>query len=78
VKLTTSRYFTPSGASIHGKGIIPDLVTDGPEETPAELSSGKPLLPRDREVRIALDTLKARVPMTQAHTLPVSYRTLVP
>ena len=26
VKLTTSRYFTPSGASIHGKGIIPDIV----------------------------------------------------
>ena len=29
VKLTTSRYFTPSGASIHGKGIIPDIVEGG-------------------------------------------------
>jgi len=63
IKLTTSRYFTPSGASIHGKGIIPDLVAEGPEEAPADLRvSGKPALPlasRDREVRLALDTLKA-------------------
>src|ERR1700719_4366378 len=29
VKLTTSRYFTPSGTSIHGKGIVPDIVEDG-------------------------------------------------
>src|ERR1700759_5197348 len=41
VKLTPSRYFTPSGASIHGKGIIPDLVEEGPEDTPAELITGK-------------------------------------
>ena len=38
VKLTTSRYFTPSGASIHGKGIIPDVVEDGRGRgAPAEL-----------------------------------------
>ncbi len=28
VKLTTSRYFTPSGASIHGTGITPDVSLD--------------------------------------------------
>jgi len=28
VKLTTSRYFTPSGRSIHNRGIIPDIRTD--------------------------------------------------
>jgi carboxyl-terminal processing protease len=77
VKLTTSRYFTPSGASIHGKGLIPDLVTDGPEETPAELTSGKPLVPRDREVRIALDALKARMPVAQAGAVPAMHA-LVP
>ncbi|HUI61280.1 MAG TPA: S41 family peptidase [Steroidobacteraceae bacterium] len=63
VKLTTSRYFTPSGASIHGKGIVPDIVAEGPEEPPAELQSGnsaQPLAARDKEVRLALDTLKAR------------------
>jgi carboxyl-terminal processing protease len=66
IKLTTSRYFTPSGTSIHGKGIIPDIVAQGPEEAPADLrvtsEKGKPVLPltaRDREVQLALDTLKS-------------------
>lgn len=64
IKLTTSRYYTPSGVSIHGKGITPDLVAQGPEEAPADLrvAAGKPALPlaaRDREVQLALDTLKA-------------------
>jgi carboxyl-terminal processing protease len=64
IKLTTSRYYTPSGVSIHGKGIIPDLVADGPELAPADLrvASNKPDLPlaaRDHEVQLALDTLKS-------------------
>jgi carboxyl-terminal processing protease len=29
VKLTTSRYYTPSGDSIHGEGVSPDLVVEG-------------------------------------------------
>lgn len=28
IKLTTSRYFTPSGASIHERGILPDVFVD--------------------------------------------------
>jgi C-terminal processing protease CtpA/Prc len=28
IKLTTSRYFTPSGASIHERGIKPDVVIE--------------------------------------------------
>jgi carboxyl-terminal processing protease len=62
VKLTTSRYFTPSGASIHGKGIVPDIVAPGAEEPPADLLGAKseaPLTTRDKEVRLALDTLKS-------------------
>src|SRR5215469_4701291 len=35
VKLTTSHYYTPSGASIQGKGIIPDIVENGPDEVAA-------------------------------------------
>jgi carboxyl-terminal processing protease len=64
VKLTTSRYFTPSGASIHGKGIVPDIVAQGPEDPPAEMLSAKSapsLTSRDKEVRLALDTLKNHV-----------------
>jgi len=63
VKLTTSRYFTPSGASIHGKGIVPDILEDGPGDPPAELGHGKaegPLTERDADVRLALAVLKER------------------
>lgn len=75
IKLTTSRYFTPSGTSIHQKGIIPDIVADGREEPPAEIGgdSAAPLAQRDREVRLALDTLKAAPALahaTVASTVP--------
>src|SRR5690242_18543621 len=81
VKLTTSRYFTPSGASIHGKGIIPDIVEDGPEEAPAELitaKSSQPLAARDKEVHLALDTLKAHNALLRNPATPLSVRALVP
>jgi carboxyl-terminal processing protease len=32
LKLTTSRYFTPSGKSIQAKGIVPDVMLDETEE----------------------------------------------
>jgi carboxyl-terminal processing protease len=62
VKLTTSRYFTPSGASIHGKGIVPDIMAPGAEEQPADLQAPKgapSLMERDKEVGLALHTLKS-------------------
>jgi carboxyl-terminal processing protease len=68
IKLTTSRYFTPSGASIQAKGIVPDIVAPGPETPPAELNSSRqtqPLVDRDKEVRLALDTLKSETRLTQ-------------
>jgi carboxyl-terminal processing protease len=60
LKLTTSRYFTPSGSSIHEKGILPDLVVDGKDQEPAEFSSSdsRSLVDRDTEVRIALHALE--------------------
>lgn len=54
IKLTTSRYFTPSGASIQEKGITPDVLIDGKETAPNPAS-----VATDREVRVALDTLKS-------------------
>jgi carboxyl-terminal processing protease len=62
LKLTTSRYFTPSGASIHERGILPDLVVDGREQQPAELDADErqPLAARDAEVHLALDELKSQ------------------
>jgi carboxyl-terminal processing protease len=66
LKLTTSRYFTPSGSSIHEKGILPDLVVDGKDQEPAELagSDSRPLADRDAEVRIALRALLHDVRVT--------------
>jgi carboxyl-terminal processing protease len=61
VKLTTSRYFTPSGGSVQGKGIVPDIVERGPEHQPADVTSAKgapSLQARDAEVQLALSTLE--------------------
>ena len=57
IKLTTSRYYTPSGASIQQKGITPDIVVDK-DQNPVDGVSGRALLERDAEVSIALTKLK--------------------
>ena len=59
IKLTTSRYYTPSGISIHEKGIDPDVVVER-DQNPAdgEALAGDTLLERDSEVRLALSRLK--------------------
>jgi carboxyl-terminal processing protease len=61
LKLTTSRYFTPSGASIQGKGIVPDIVENGPAEVADADSSEvrRPLAARDPDVHTGLVTLKS-------------------
>jgi carboxyl-terminal processing protease len=78
VKLTTSRYFTPSGASIHGKGLMPDVPEDGPGSAPAELdaSEGGALSARDADVRLGLSTLKHNHLL--AHTGEPALRALIP
>ena len=68
LKLTTSRYFTPSGASIQGRGLVPDVLESGPDVAPAPLLSGRgssPLAARDNEVRTALRVLRGEA--THAH-----------
>ncbi len=55
LKLTTSRYFTPSGVSIHERGIEPDVKLPEPEATvPGAAAAGE----RDPEVRAAVAFLK--------------------
>ena len=63
IKLTTSKYFTPSGASIHEKGIKPDVVVnendvpkpkDGVDITDAYGSKD------DVELQLALTTLQQK------------------
>jgi len=60
LKLTTSRYYTPSGASINGVGITPDVILTGTDLAPADLDTGNgtpTLARRDSQVAAALAKL---------------------
>jgi carboxyl-terminal processing protease len=64
LRLTTAKYFTPKGRSIHGKGITPDIVVEIPKEQQAQardrLPSTDPLedLKKDVQLQRALDVIK--------------------
>jgi carboxyl-terminal processing protease len=55
IKLTTSRYATPSGTYINERGIEPDVTLSGPDSAPTD-----PVV--DDEVRAALRELQRRAP----------------
>jgi carboxyl-terminal processing protease len=57
VKLTTSRYFTPAGTSIHERGIDPDVVLARQDAAPAARDPAG-----DPEVAAALAQLQGRGP----------------
>jgi carboxyl-terminal processing protease len=57
IKLTTSRYFTPSGEPIHEGGILPDVPLDADADE-APLAAGGTVLERDTVLRQALAELK--------------------
>jgi carboxyl-terminal processing protease len=63
IKLTTSRYYTPSGDSIHGVGVTPDVLI---EETPGfpDLSLSA-ILDREADAQLAeaLEQLQSRAVM---------------
>ena len=59
IKLTTSLYYTPSGASINHTGIAPDVELErDPKPAPAPAPEDAPLAQRDWEVGRALQELK--------------------
>ena len=64
LRLTTAKYFTPKGRSIHGTGITPDIVVELPKETtpPKErpLPAADPAedLKKDVQVQRAVDVIK--------------------
>lgn len=71
IKLTTSHYFTPSGASINQVGIQPDLPYDGVELPPSEPDgSATAAASSDPEVRLALDSLKKAPPRLARLQIP--------
>ena len=74
LRLTTAKYFTPKGRSIHGKGLAPDILVEVPRVTaaapPAAEPPAKPSGPhvetkpqddlkKDPQLQRALDLLKA-------------------
>jgi carboxyl-terminal processing protease len=66
LRLTTARYFTPKGRSIHGKGITPDIVIDPPKDEAAAVPKpGTPppseaeMMKRDVQLQRAIEILKA-------------------
>jgi len=64
IKLTTARYYTPSGRSIQAKGIVPDIVV---EET-ANGSSGPRLREADLERHLENDKDKEPAPAAKPQT----------
>jgi carboxyl-terminal processing protease len=75
IKLTTSLYYTPSGVSIHGQGITPDveILADPTRDLLAGINShetdaGAALLQGDSQLRAALELLQEdRVMQSKAH-----------
>jgi carboxyl-terminal processing protease len=57
LKLTTSRYFTPSGASIHERGLEPDVRLGDARYPPAPVAAGPSA---DPAVQTALQYLRDR------------------
>ena len=70
LRLTTAKYFTPKGRSIHGKGITPDIVVEAPKP-PADQKPVPPSLDpmedlkKDVQLQRALDVIKALRVMEQ-------------
>ena len=72
LRLTTAKYFTPKGRSIHGKGLSPDITVempkpvvtaaakDDPDKEKPPLPSANPVddLKKDVQVQRALDVIK--------------------
>jgi carboxyl-terminal processing protease len=69
LRLTTAKYFTPKGRTIHGKGLTPDIVVEMPKPPPSPpgetpkppppTTDIKDELKRDPQLQRALDLLKA-------------------
>ena len=53
VKMTTARYFTPSGRSIQAEGIVPDITIDHVKVTASENADFEPLREQDLSKHIS-------------------------
>jgi carboxyl-terminal processing protease len=64
VKLTTARYYTPSGRSIQAKGIEPDIVIEQAQNKLEKIDESERI--REQDFIGALDTPKEKAPKTEA------------
>jgi len=53
IKLTTARYYTPSGRSIQAKGIVPDIVVESVKLGPAKIVPEGGIKEKDLDNRLA-------------------------
>ena len=75
IKLTTSRYFTPSGRSIQGHGIDPDHAFENVDGVPLDLDDPRvrqTLGVRDAGIHAALELLKGNKPKAAAPGMTAS------
>jgi len=59
LQLTTSRYFTPKGRSIHGTGIEPDIEVS--RDTDFDFTISEPSPERDAQLRAAIDVIREKI-----------------
>ena len=70
IKLTTSRYYTPSGISIHKIGIKPDVVVDTKTADAQKAADDVTVDPAsDEELKLALGMLKSGASEDQPRTI---------
>jgi len=73
IKLTTARYYTPSGRSIQAKGITPDIIVEEPGANPQARLREVDLerhLENDREAEAAKNSTRARAAPAAPTELP--------
>ena len=66
LRLTTAKYYTPKGRTIHGKGVTPDILVELPKPAPSEAKAPAPAIEtrpgedpkKDPQLQRALDLLK--------------------
>lgn len=58
LKLTISEYFTPSGRTIHKKGVVPDVIVELPEDIE---EIGPEYLEEDTQLKKAIEIVKSKI-----------------
>jgi carboxyl-terminal processing protease len=71
LRLTTAKYYTPKGRSIHGKGITPDILVEPPRPAAdAPRLSPEEEMKRDVQLQRAVDIIKAMRILEKARPAP--------